>query len=251
MDAKKPSELWETLNLLDDYLAAGFRREHPVLKVDHAAAAPAVRSTRPASAASAAAPEARPPLAEPPVGTGQPQTLAALAGEVMACTRCPLSLNRNTAVPGEGSESPLVLIVGEAPGAEEDKTGRPFVGPAGKYLDSWLKPIALDRANCFIANTVKCRPPENREPRPEEMEACAPYLDRQIAILRPRVILCLGRIAAHRLIGTQASLGSLRGRVHTHAGVPLVVTYHPSAVLRDESLKRPVWEDLKLLKTLL
>ncbi len=161
-------------------------------------------------------------------------------------------MNRTTAVPGEGALDPPVLFVGEGPGADEDRTGRPFVGAAGQYLDSWLKAIELPRQQCFIANCVKCRPPQNREPHPDEIGACLPYLERQIALLRPRLICCLGRIAAQTLLGTTASLGQLRGRVHQRGGIPVVVTYHPSAVLRDKAtLRKPVWEDLKLLKGLL
>ena len=143
-----------------------------------------------------------------------------------------------------------MLFIGEGPGEEEDKTGRPFVGAAGKYLDKWIPAIGLQREQCFIANVVKCRPPRNREPHPEEISACLPFLMRQIQLIQPKTICCLGRIAAHALLQTTASLGSLRGRVHALLGIPLVVTYHPSAVLRDTSLRKPVWDDLKLLKTL-
>jgi DNA polymerase len=154
-------------------------------------------------------------------------------------------------VPGEGAIEPIVFCIGEGPGEEEDRTGHPFVGKAGQYLDTWLGSIGLSREKCFIANCVKCRPPQNREPRPEEIAACARYLDRQIAALAPRLILCLGRIAAHRMLDTQASLSSLRGKAHSRKGIPLIVTYHPSAVLRDQTLRRPVWDDLKLLKSLM
>jgi DNA polymerase len=126
------------------------------------------------------------------------------------------------------------------------------VGAAGQYLDRWLAAIDLPREDCFIANCVKCRPPQNREPHPDEIAACLPYLARQIALVQPRVICCLGRISAQTLLGTTASLGQLRGKVHERLGIPVVVTYHPSAVLRDmASLRKPVWEDLKLLKSLL
>jgi uracil-DNA glycosylase family 4 len=180
---------------------------------------------------------------------------------VAACTQCGLCANRSTTVPGEGPLDAAVLFIGEGPGAEEDRTGRPFVGAAGQYLDTWLPPIGLKREQCFIANCVKCRPPQNREPHPDELSACLPYLDRQIAIVRPRVICCLGRIAAQAVLATTASLGGLRGRVHElppararllGAPVPVLVTYHPSAVLRDKAtLRKPVWDDLKLLKSLL
>jgi DNA polymerase len=144
-----------------------------------------------------------------------------------------------------------VLFVGEGPGEEEDRTGRPFVGAAGQYLDKWIPAIGLQRSQCFIANVVKCRPPRNREPHPEEIAACLPFLKRQIKVMGPRTICCLGRIAAQTLLKTTASLGSLRGKVYSWNGIPLVVTYHPSAVLRETALRKPVWDDLRLLKTLL
>ena len=169
-----------------------------------------------------------------------------------SCTRCALHRGRKHAVPGEGAAHPLVLVIGEGPGAEEDATGRPFVGPAGQLLDKMLKAIELDRAtNCFIANVVKCRPPGNRDPQPEESAACLPYLRAQIAVLRPRAILAVGRVAAQTLTGLSAGVGELRRRQLAYEGIPLAVTYHPSAVLRDSSLKRPVWEDLKRLKSTL
>jgi DNA polymerase len=178
--------------------------------------------------------------------------LAAIAAEVAPCVKCGLSANRTVTVPGEGALDPPVLFVGEGPGAEEDRTGRPFVGAAGQYLDTWLNPIGLSRSQCFIANCVKCRPPQNREPHPDEIGACLPYLERQIAAIRPKVICCLGRIAAQTLLGTTSSLGALRGKVHQRRGIPVVVTYHPSAVLRDKAaLRKPVWEDLQLLQRLL
>ncbi len=143
------------------------------------------------------------------------------------------------------------MFVGEGPGAEEDRTGRPFVGAAGQYLDKWLAGINLDRARCYIANCVKCRPPQNREPHPDEITACLPYLERQIAAVKPRLICCLGRIAAQTLLGTTSSLGALRGKVHQRNGIPVIVTYHPSAVLRDQSLRKPVWDDLKVVQKML
>ena len=148
-----------------------------------------------------------------------------------------------------GVSSPDVLVVGEGPGADEDISGLPFVGKAGQYLDKWLEAIGMSRhKDCFIANVVKCRPPENRDPRDDETEACLPYLRRQIEILRPRIILTVGRIAAITLIGEETSLGRLRGRTYRFNGIPLIPTYHPSGVLRDPSLRGPVWEDLKRLK---
>jgi uracil-DNA glycosylase len=177
--------------------------------------------------------------------------LHAVAAEVEGCSRCPLSLNRTRTVPGEGSFDPPVLFVGEGPGEEEDRTGRPFVGAAGRYLDKWIAAAGLERGACYIANCVKCRPPQNREPHPDELAACLPYLERQITVLAPRLIVCLGRIAAQTLLGTSTGIGALRGKVYDRKGIKLVATYHPSAVLRDQSLRAPVWEDLKRLKGLL
>jgi DNA polymerase len=176
-------------------------------------------------------------------------TLETVAAEIRRCTACPLWGGRTQAVPGEGAPRPLVLVVGEGPGADEDASGRPFVGKAGQLLDRMLDAVALSRrTNCFIANTVKCRPPDNREPLPEETAACAPFLARQISLLRPRAILALGRTAAQALLDTEAPLGSLRGGLAEYRGIPLIPTYHPSALLRDESKKRPAWEDLKTLR---
>jgi uracil-DNA glycosylase len=143
----------------------------------------------------------------------------------------------------------MAMVVGEGPGAEEDATGLPFVGPAGKLLDKMLSSIGLSRdTNCFIANVVKCRPPLNRDPQPDERDACMGYLRRQIALVRPVAILCVGRVAASALLGTEEGVGRLRGHWRELEGRPLLVTYHPSALLRDEALKRPAWEDLKLFR---
>jgi DNA polymerase len=231
----KPKTLWKTLNLLDDWLSTGFARRHPDISITEI----------PSSAAPAPVPGAG-------VADARAAELREIVREVAACTRCGLCVNRTLTVPGEGPLDPAVMFVGEGPGAEEDRTGRPFVGAAGQYLDTWLPPIGLNRAQCFIANCVKCRPPQNREPHPDELAACLPFLERQVAAVRPRIICCLGRIAAHTLLGTTRSLGELRGRIHSFKRIPVVVTYHPSAVLRDKAtLRKPVWDDLKLLKSLL
>jgi DNA polymerase len=184
--------------------------------------------------------------------------LSALAAEVQVCTRCPLARKRKQAVPGEGVLDPLVMVIGEGPGEEEDLRGLPFVGPAGQYLDKWLEGtgkidgVALSRrTNAYIANIVKCRPPGNRDPEAEETAACMPYLLRQLEIIRPRIILAAGRIAAQNLLNTDKGIGQLRGRPALWQGVPLIATYHPSAVLRDQNLRRPVWEDMKKLKELI
>ncbi len=177
------------------------------------------------------------------------ESIGAIASRIGACTRCGLCAARQTPVPGVGPESPLVMVIGEAPGADEDAKGEPFVGKAGELLDKMLAAIGLSReTNCFIANIVKCRPPENRDPSPEEAAACAPFLEAQIAALKPRAIIAVGRIAAQNLLNTQTGIGQLRGRFFDYQGIPLMPTYHPSALLRDENLKRPVWEDLKGFK---
>jgi len=177
-----------------------------------------------------------------------------IAEEIKACKNCRLCEKRMNAAPGEGVLNPLVLVIGEGPGEDEDKQGRPFVGKAGQLLDKMLAAIDLSRkTNCFIANVVKCRPPNNRDPHPDETAACANFLQRQIYLLKPKCILAAGRVAAQTLLKTTESIGRLRG---TFSGIsafgvsfPLLVTYHPAAILRNDDLKRPAWEDLKLLKS--
>ena len=166
-----------------------------------------------------------------------------------ACGLCGLSETRRNAVPGMGVLDPLVMCIGEGPGAEEDAQGLPFVGPAGQYLDKWLEAIELSRdTNAYIANIVKCRPPMNRDPREDERAACVPYLRRQIQLIRPKTILALGRIASSYLLDSQQGIGKLRRQVMSFEGIPLIATYHPSGVLRNPEYRRPVWEDLKLLR---
>lgn len=175
-----------------------------------------------------------------------PLTLQSIAERIRSCTSCVLCKGRTTAVPGIGAEHPAVLVVGEGPGHDEDISGLPFVGPAGQLLDKMLNAISLDRyKNCFIANVVKCRPPGNRTPEAEEAASCLPFLTAQIRVLKPRFILAMGRTAGQSLLGTKQSLTSMRGIWHSYNGIPLYVTYHPSALLRDPQLKRPAWEDLK------
>lgn len=179
-------------------------------------------------------------------------SLEKIADEIKRCTLCGLCEKRTQAVPGEGTLHPLVLVVGEGPGADEDRTGRPFVGKAGQLLDKMLASIGLYRGkNCFIANIVKCRPPNNRDPLPAESAACRSYLLRQIALLNPRVILSVGRIPTQILLNTADGITKLRGRFTEFMGIPFLPTFHPSALLRDENLKRPAWEDLKLLRQML
>jgi len=178
--------------------------------------------------------------------------LEAIHARVQACTACALSENRSQTVFGEGALAPKVLVIGEGPGAEEDRQGLPFVGASGKLLDKMLESIGLSRhENCYIGNIVKCRPPNNREPTQTEREACIEYLRAQIEILHPQFILCVGRTAAHGLLEIADPISRLRGRSFDFEGIPVRVTFHPSALLRDASLKRPAWEDLKQLRALM
>ena len=167
------------------------------------------------------------------------------APDVDACVACGLAGTRKKSVPGVGDVRAEWLFVGEAPGAEEDARGEPFVGQAGKLLDNMLAALGMKRGeNVYIANVLKCRPPNNRAPEPREVDACRPYLDRQIALIRPKVIVALGKSAATTLLDVDATIASLRGRVHHYAGVPLVVTYHPAYLLRSLPDKQKAWEDL-------
>jgi len=176
----------------------------------------------------------------------------ALRTEVLRCTRCSLHATRTQGVLGVGNTRAEWMVIGEAPGAEEDRRGEPFVGRAGQLLDAMLRAIGLSRAhNVYIANVLKSRPPNNRDPRPEEVAACLPYLQRQIELVRPRLLLAVGRIAAQNLLGTEESLSRLRGRVHRFGelNTPLVVTYHPAYLLRSPADKRKAWEDLKFARS--
>jgi uracil-DNA glycosylase len=179
------------------------------------------------------------------------ESLDAIAQHVATCTRCPLYSTATQSVPGEGNPDADFMCVGEAPGATEDETGRPFVGAAGQLLTKILEAIDLKREDVFICNVLKHRPPANRNPRPEEVVACSPYLVRQIELVKPKVILALGTFAAQTLLNTQTPLGKLRGQVHQYCGVPLVVTYHPAALLRNPSWKRPTWEDVQFARRIL
>ena len=175
-------------------------------------------------------------------------TLDALVPVIDACRKCGLGATRHRSVPGEGNPRAGLVVVGEAPGATEDETGRPFVGRAGKLLDDILKAIDFKREDVFICNVLKCRPPENRDPEPLEVTACSPYLHRQLELIGPRVILAMGRPAAHALLGVNASLGELRGKLHRYRGIPLIVTYHPAALLRNPHWKRPTWDDIRIAR---
>ena len=293
MTADEKTAIARFLNLAADYLGDGHRREWVIPWVSDESGS-AAEELSPVQANSSSLPsnnlsltnypsvnipltnlplayqvdedEDEQPQDNPPDYSGD--SLEAVAADVRACKACGLAPTRTLAVPGEGVECPLVMVIGEGPGADEDRSGRPFVGRAGQLLDRMLESIGLSRnKNCFIANIVKCRPPENREPAPEEVAACFPYLQRQIALLRPRIILCAGRTAAQNLFRTGMGISALRGAFREfkmnksdglnfkgnndaieETAIPVLCTFHPSALLRDESKKRPAWEDLKLLK---
>ncbi len=221
------------------------------------AAAPAETAAA-VEAQTAEVPVPQPPIPQPsasPVAPDRPTApLAemgwdALNAEIRACTRCELAKSRTQAVPGVGDLRAEWLFVGEAPGANEDRQGEPFVGDAGKLLDAILAAIGLARGNnVFIANVLKSRPPGNRDPKPEEVATCLPFLERQIELIQPRLIVALGRFAAQSLLATDTPIGRLRGQVHRYRGVPLVVTYHPAYLLRNPMDKAKVWEDLVLAR---
>ena len=179
------------------------------------------------------------------------RSLEEIAEKVDKCTRCPLYATATKGVPGEGDPKAQLVCVGEAPGAKEDETGRPFVGQAGQLLTKILSAIDLTREQVFICNVLKHRPPGNRNPLPEEVEACSPYLLRQLELIKPKVIVAFGTFAAQTLLQTKTPLGQLRGLVHRYHGIPLIVTYHPAALLRNPAWKRPTWEDVKLARRIL
>lgn len=179
------------------------------------------------------------------------RSLKPIAEKVQDCGRCPLFATAMNGVPGDGNAKAEVVIVGEAPGANEDETGLPFVGAAGGLLTKILESVKLSREEVFITNVVKHRPPGNRNPTPAEVEACSPYLIRQLELIKPKVIIAFGNFAAQTLLNTKDGIGKLRGTVHTYHGTPLVVTYHPAALLRNPNWKRPTWEDVKLARRVL
>ncbi len=177
-------------------------------------------------------------------------TLQEFYEAIKDCPRCPLAKTRTHLVFGEGNEKAKLMLIGEAPGRDEDLSGVPFVGRAGQLLNKILEAIHFKREDVYIANIVKCRPPNNRDPLPSEVEKCEPYLKKQIEIIKPKIILALGRIAGQTLLKTNASLTALRGKVHNYHGIKLVVTYHPAALLRNPHWKKPTWEDVQFLRKL-
>jgi uracil-DNA glycosylase len=196
------------------------------------------------------------PANEPPPGSRSSDVLpadhAALRELCLGCTRCALAEGRTQVVFSDGNPSGRLMVVGEAPGAREDETGLPFVGAAGKMLDLLLASVGLSRRDSvYICNVIKCRPPGNRNPRPEEIAACSPYLRRQIEVVRPEAILAVGTFAAQLLSGKDMPLGRLRGEIYSYEGTPLVVTYHPAALLRNSGWTPAAWDDLQLLRQVL
>lgn len=210
------ADFWDVLNLTTDYLNTGHVTGHPRFEKSS-------------------------------------DSLLQIEEEISVCTKCKLCETRTNTVPGRGSQNPTLMIIGEGPGAEEDKTGMPFVGRAGQYLDKWMDAIGLSRnKDLFIGNIVKCRPPGNRDPLPGEMSACLPYLERQVKILKPCLILSVGRISSQVLTGKSEGIGRLRGKTYDYKGIALIPTYHPSGVLRNpDEYRKPVWEDLKRVSTFL
>ena len=196
------------------------------------------------------APEPAPAAELPEASLDPPAALEVIASEVRACTRCALHGSRTQAVPGSGNPRAGLVLIGEAPGQEEDRQGLPFVGRSGQLLTDILRAIGFAREDVFICNILKCRPPGNRDPQREEAAACTPYLERQLAVIRPRLILCLGRIAAQRLLGTDASLGSLRQALHFYGTFPVLATFHPAALLRNPAQKRDAWDDVRKARAL-
>jgi uracil-DNA glycosylase family 4 len=252
----------EARRVLQSMLEAGVR--HVPVGVPAAATTDAPQRT-PVDTAAAAEPEpatavesaAPPRVAAPAMPAGvapasagdlaaATATLDEVARQVADCTSCKLCQGRNLAVPGEGAAYARVVFVGEGPGADEDRTGRPFVGRAGKLLDDIItKGMKRRREDVYICNVVKCRPPNNRDPEPDEVAACRGYLERQLLAIAPRVICALGASAARLLLETDRPLGRLRGRVTLWHGIPVIPTYHPAYLLRNPDAKRPTWEDIR------
>ena len=202
----------------------------------------------PASALPTAPPTAKAITARP--REERARELAQVALEISTCTKCKLCERRNKTVPGEGAIDPPILFIGEGPGADEDASGRPFVGRAGQLLDKMIGAIKFQRGEVFIANIVKCRPPENRTPEPDEVAACMPFLERQIAALRPQLICTLGLPATRTLFPEVRAISAVRGRQLVWRGLPLVPTFHPAYLLRNPEAKHDAWADLKLVARL-
>ena len=238
MTIEEKQKIAEFIDLTGDFITSGYRGEK-----------------REYNFSEAALPEEVPALSVSQIdySSQNEDSLEKIAAEIKICQSCPLAPTRKNTVPGEGVLNPLVLVIGEGPGADEDTQGRPFVGNAGQLLDQMLGAIKLSRnTNCFIANVVKCRPPKNRDPHPEEVISCAGFLKRQILFLKPKIILLVGNIASQAVLKVKEPVGKIRGKFFDFKiddlSIPLMVTYHPSALLHNSDYKRPAWEDLKQLR---
>jgi uracil-DNA glycosylase len=186
-----------------------------------------------------------------PAGVSAGSPLAVLAAEASGCTKCKLAGGRTQVVFGRGNPASDLVVVGEAPGGEEDRQGLPFVGPAGKLLDLLLLAVGFPRDRVYICNVLKCRPPGNRDPQPDEVTSCSPWLHRQLEVIRPRVLLAVGKFAGQMLSGSEASISRLRGVVHSYRGIPVVATYHPAYLLRSPHATRRTWQDFQLMRRVL
>src|ERR1700678_79349 len=229
-----------------------YRRSSPEEEVPDRAVAEFLALSAPAIPPTPEEPVIRKPIpVQPPVGSfisppSRAEALRAVQFEIGDCTRCALSAHRNKIVFGDGDPNARLMFVGEGPGADEDAQGLPFVGRAGQLLNNMIAATGLKREQVYIANIVKCRPPQNRTPEPEEANTCSPFLFQQIDVVRPEVIVALGSTAATYLLGVKSSLSGLRGRIHNFRGAKLIVTYHPAYLLRDPRQKKEAWQDLKL-----
>lgn len=264
-DLEQHLEHWMLAYGADLSLPPGTVQERTVAAPAAPATEEAPTQEPPAAAETAAPAEARPaagaPAATPTGGSPRPTeaeqsptvtALRAIRTEVLSCTRCKLHQGRQNAVFGEGSPTARVMFVGEAPGAKEDESGRPFVGPAGQLLNRILEAaMGLERSEVFIANINKCRPPGNRAPEADEVAACLPFLKEQVELVQPEVLVALGRTAAQNLLGSTQSLSAMRRQEHFYNGVPVIVTWHPAYLLREPSKKRETWDDIKRVNKLL
>ncbi|MBI5472245.1 MAG: uracil-DNA glycosylase [Ignavibacteriae bacterium] len=239
-------------NATDELPGAAIRSEvsepvAPLKQTDHdAPATPTVNEEEP-MLFELPAPAKQPITAET---WGSSGSVDELNRQICHCTKCALGFTRTNFVFGVGNPNATLMLIGEAPGADEDAQGEPFVGRAGQLLNKILEAINFKRSEVYICNILKCRPPNNRKPTPEESELCKPYLKKQIDLIKPKVILCLGLTAAENLLGTTESMSRLRGRVMQYEGVPVMITYHPAALLRNPNWKRPAWEDVQAVRKL-
>jgi len=230
MNNKHIQDFWNLVNDVEDFFSTGYRTSHPAFQI---------------------VPEKE--CIKGKEDFPEDKQLEFIKQKILNCKKCYLHYNRINAVPGEGVLFPDVFIVSEGPRDAEDKAGRPFVGEVEDYLAKWIDAIQLKLGeNCFVCNIIRCRAPQNRDPRIEESRACLPYLDKQLIITHPKAILCLGRIPAQILTGKPTtSVMKVREQAFFYKGIPLVITYHPAYVLQDKKLRKPVWDDLKRLKRIL